>query len=189
VLNFTLVLLFVLLLGVAVWAIVRGNRERPAARAGMTPQALDALAQPYRGLMAEALEIERDVYRQLGTAPPPLKRRLNEVAVRISRLMEAALPQARQGTMLTGYLLRLNQDEPQYAETKEAASAIERELEHFVASLRSLRGKVYGLLTGAAQLEPGVPLKTELEDALFELSALEAAFKELGGEEWPLKGP
>jgi hypothetical protein len=34
-----------------------------------------------------------------------------------------------------------------------------------------------------------VPLKTELEDALFELSALEAAFKELGGEEWPLKGP
>jgi hypothetical protein len=177
-----LALVLVLLVLLGLWALLRGYGRRPAgSRPGgdLGGQSLAALAQPDRGLMAEALEIERDVRRQVAAAPRPLRGRLAEIEARIGRLIAAALPQARQGTMLAAYLLRLSKDEPVHAETQATAGAVEEELKAFVTGLRSLRAKVYGVLTGAARLGPSGGLQDELEDALFELDALEAAFREV----------
>ncbi len=181
-LALALMLLTLLLLGG--WALWQGYRARaPQAprppQAGIEPQALTALANPYRQLMAEAVDIEREVYRQVRGAPASLQSQLGEVAGRISRLIVAALPQARQGSALLGYLLRLKEGEAEYKETQNAASSIESELRDLVASLRRLRAKVYSVLTGAAQLGAGSDFKAELDDSLFELEALEAAFKEV----------
>lgn len=188
-LSLTLALVLLLLVSLAAWAVVQGYGPRSprsrtssktaGSRRSLEPQSLAALAQPYRSLMAEALEIERDVHRQVASAPPPLRDRLAEVEARIGRLIAAALPQARQGTVLAAYLLKLGQSEPQRAETERAAAAIEEELKGFVASLRKLRAKVYGVLTGAARLATSGELREELDEALFELGALEEAFRKV----------
>lgn len=128
---------------------------------------------PYRRLLGEAVEIERDVTERAASAPKQVQRRLSDLAPRIRRLVERALPRARHGTDLTGYLLRLDKDEPQYQQTAQAIKDIERELTEFVAVLKGLRGKVYNILADASRLSldqglerPQIALQTVLSEGV-----------------------
>ncbi len=180
-LEFTLLLLLVLALGA--WGIVSGVRSsRRQVGPPLTPPMLSALAQPYRGLMGEALSVYDDVAAQAAGAPKALSRELNDVALRVRLLVARALPRARHGTALEGYLLKLDPSDPQYANTKRAAAEVEEELRGFVETLRTLRGKVYAVLTDASRLEADPRLERDLEDALIEISALEEAFAETRAE-------
>ena len=182
-LTFGLALLLLLVLGLGVWGVVSGVRSSRARTAPpLTPPMLSALAQPYRGLMGEALSVYDDVAAQAAGAPKALSRELNDVAVRVRLLVARALPRARHGTVLESYLLKLDPSEPQYAQTKRAAAEVEDELRGFVETLRTLRGKVYAVLTDAARLEADPRLDRDLEDALIEISALEEAFAETRAE-------
>lgn len=179
-----LALILLVVLGLGVWGIVSGirlSRQHPPEPPISAPE-LAALAQPYRRLLGEAIEIEREVTRRAATAPKPVQRRLGDLAQRIRSLITRALPRARHGTDLAGYLLRLAKDEPQYQETLQAMAEVERELEAFVAALRSLRAKVYRILTDASRLSLEAGLERDLSEAVFEVTALEEAFAELSGE-------
>ena len=174
-----LTLLLLLVLGLGVWGVVSGVRSsRARTLPPLTPPMLSALAQPYRGLMGEALAVYNDVAAQAAGAPKALSRELGEVAVRVHSLVARALPRARHGTALETYLLKLDPSEPQYAQTKQAAAEVESELRNFVQTLRTLRGKVYAVLTDASRLEADPRLDRDLEDALIEIGALEEAFAE-----------
>ncbi len=182
-LSVELALLLLLVLGLGVWGIVSGVRSsRSKASAPVTPPMLSALAQPYRSLMGEALAVYNDVAAQAAGAPKALSRELNEVADRVRTLVTRALPRARHGTALAGYLLKLEPADPQYANTKRAAEEVESELQSFVATLKTLRGKVYAVLTDASRLEADPRLERDLDDALIEISALEEAFAETRAE-------
>ncbi len=172
-------LIFVLLLGLGVWGIATGVRvSRTHRAAGVSPQQLAALAQPYRGVLGEAADIQKDVNQRVREAPAPLRKDLVDLSQRISRLIERAYPRARHGTTLAGYLLELESDDPQFQQTSEAATRVETELEHFLDTLKALRGKIYQLLTNATSLETDSRLGDDLHDVLIEVEALEEAFRE-----------
>lgn len=181
---FELGLLLLAILGLGVWGIISGIRlsRRQPAKAPVSAQALSSLAQPFRRLLGEAVEIERDVTRRAASAPKPVQRSLTDLALRLRRLVERALPRARHGTELAGYLLRLDQGEPQYQQTEQTLKEIERELSEFVAVLKGLRGKVYQVLTDVSSLGLEQGLKRDLDDAVLEVAALEEAFAELNAD-------
>lgn len=181
---FELALILLAILGLGVWGIIAGirlSRSQPA-KAPVSAQALSSLAQPFRRLLGEAVEIEREVARRTASAPKPVQRSLTDLALRLRRLVERALPRARHGTELAGYLLRLDQGEPQHQQTEQTIKEIERELTEFVAVLKKLRGKVYQILTDASRLGLDQGLKRDLDDAVMEVTALEEAFAELRAE-------
>ena len=184
VLTVELILILLAVLGLGVWGIVSGVRQsRRAAKSTLSPQALSALAQPYRRLLGEAVAIQQDVAKQASSAPDALKRELSDFAQRIALLVERALPRAQHGTHLVAYLLELTPDEPQHAQTKQAAKTVEQELTEFVENLKVLRGKVYQVLTDATRLSTDSYLARDLDDALLEVTALEEAFGEVGLEQ------
>lgn len=180
-LTIELVLVLVLVLAIGLWGIVSGIRQsRSQSKTTVSAQVLGALAQPYRRLMGEAVAIAQDVSKQADSAPTPLKRELNSLAQRVDLLVERALPRARHGTSLAAYLLELSPTEAQHAQTLEAANKVEEELTEFVSTLKTLRGKVYQVLTDATKLSTDTYLAKDLDDALIEVAALEEAFAELG---------
>ena len=184
VLTVELVLILLAVLGLGVWGVVSGVRQsRRTAKSPVSPQVLSALAQPYRRLLGEAVAVQKDVAKQAANAPDALKRELSDLAARISLLVERALPRAQHGTHLVAYLLELTPDEPQHAQTKAAAATVEQELTAFVADLKTLRGKVYQVLTDATRLNTDSYLARDLDDALLEVTALEEAFGEVGLEQ------
>lgn len=175
-----LLLLVAIFLAIALVGVALGvRRGRQAQPGGLTAPQLSALAQPYRSCLGEALAIQRDVAAQARRAPESLRYELESLAWRLERLVERALPRAQQGSRLAVYLLELHPDEPQYAATKTAAEALERELAELVETLRTLRGKVYQVLTDAAELAADPQLKRDLGDALIDVAALEEAFGEI----------
>lgn len=181
-LELILVLLLVLALGFwGVWTGIRQSREqsRKAVRGSVTAQDLSALAQPYRGYLGEALAIKQDVARQAAEAPASLSYELARLAQRLEFLVARALPRAQHGTRLSEYLLELTPDEAQYPTTKAAAEQVAADLASFVGTLRTLRGKVYQVLTDATQLGVDQQLGRDLDDALIEVSALEEAFRDV----------
>ncbi len=178
--GFQVGLILVVVLALSVWALgfaVRQSRRPKSFK--LTPQQLSSLAQPYRQHMGEALSIHKDVMAQAATAPKVLQRELTDLSKRLEHLLERALPRARHGTQLLSYLLELSPGEAQYQQTKDAAKQIEAELEDFVISFKTLRGKVYQLLTNASDLSKDSYLKQDLEDALIDISALESAFSDV----------
>ncbi len=178
-LTFELVLVLLLVLGIGVWGLVSGVRmSRRQRRAVVNPQVVSALAQPYRELMGEAVAIYRDVEKQSAQAPKTLQRELHEMSLRVQRLVARALPRAQHGTSLAAFLLKLDKAEPQYVQTQAAANEVQQELRQFVDTLKTLRGKVYQVLTDASRLSADQQLSRDLEDALFEINALEEAFAE-----------
>jgi hypothetical protein len=146
----------------------------------VTPQALGSLAQPYRTLMGEAVQIHRDVAERAKTAPSVMQTDLTLLAHRVGMLVTRAMPRARHGTELSEYLLQLRPDEPQYAQTQTEAAKVEEELKHFLDTLKILRGSLYSALTGASNLSKDTYLTKDVQDALLEVEGLEAAFRELG---------
>ena len=180
-LTLELVLVLLLVLGLGVWGIVSGVRlSRRQSKTTVSAQALGALAQPYRQLMGEAVAIAQDVHRQADSAPAALQRELGDLAQRVDLLVERALPRARHGTSLAAYLLELSPREAQHAQTLAAANKVEAELSEFVGTLKTLRGKVYQVLTDATRLSTDTYLAKDLDDALIEVAALEEAFAEIG---------
>jgi len=180
-LELSLILLGVL--GLGVWAIVTGIRQsRKTPRIPVSPQTLSALAQPYKRYMGEAVAIHKDVVAQAESAPDALKRELTNLSVRVEQLIERALPRAKHGTNLTAYLLELSPAEPQYEQTKQAATKVDAELNDFVTHLKTLRGKVYQVLTDATTLSEDSYLERDLQDALIEVEALEEAFSDVKSE-------
>ena len=161
----------------------RDSPESPKCRVPpSTPQTLSALAQPYKRYMGEAVAIHKDVIAQAEAAPDALKYELTGLAGRVGQLIERALPRAKHGTNLVAYLLELSPTEPQYEQTKQAASRVETELGQFVEHLKTLRGKVYQVLTDATTLSEDTYLERDLQDALIEIEALEEAFGDVKGE-------
>jgi hypothetical protein len=153
----------------------------------VTPQDLSSLAQPYRTLMGEAVQIHRDVVGRAANAPRALQTDLTLLAHRIGMLVTRAMPRARHGTELSEYLLELTPSEPHYAQTQAEARAVEEELKHFLDTLKTLRGSLYSALSGASNLTKDTYLTKDLQDALLEVEGLEAAFRELGESELPPK--
>ena len=179
-LTLELTLLLLLILGLGVWGIVSGLRQsRTRERVLVTPQDLSALAQPYRRLMGEAVNVAQDVHKQAASAPKTLQRELGGLAARVDTLVERALPRARHGTSLAAYLLELSPEEDQHVQTTAAAQSVEAELEAFVTTLKTMRGKVYQVLTDATRLDADTYLGRDLDDALIEIEALEEAFSDL----------
>ena len=164
----------------SVWAIVAGIRSsKNAAPSPLNSQALSALALPYRSYLGEAVSIHTDMLRQAENAPKQLQGELFDFARRIEHFISRAVPRAKHGTQLQAYLLELNPDEPQYAVTKAASEELSEELAQFVAHLRTLRGKVYQVLTNANELSKDKQLARDLDNALLDIEALETAFGEL----------
>jgi hypothetical protein len=149
----------------------------------VTPQALGSLAQPYRNIMGEAVQIHRDVVSRATTAPPVMQTDLTLLAHRVGLLVTRAMPRARHGTELSEYLLNLTPDEPQYLKTQAEAAKLEAELNHFLDTLKTLRGSLYSALTGASNLTKDTYLTKDVQDALLEVEGLEAAFHELSDPE------
>jgi hypothetical protein len=179
ILTIELSLLFAGLLGLGVWGVVSGVRASRRQRAtGVSSQQLSGLDQPFRGLLGEALEVQRDVSERVSEAPAPIRPELSELARRIAGLNERAYPRALHGTRLASYLLSLAPDEAQYARTLEASAQVESELQSFLGTLRELRGKVYQVLTDATALADDGRLTVDLHDALIDVEALEEAFRE-----------
>lgn len=164
-------------LGVGLVIVVRRDREK--SRPGITPQSLGALAQPYRTLLGEAVAVQKEVEKQAAAAPDALRNELERLANEIGFLVARAYPRARQGTELSSYLLKLEAGSDEYTRTLHTAEALESELHRFVTTLKTLRDKVYRVLTEASKLGADPRLERDLQDALFEVSALEEAFAEL----------
>lgn len=171
-------LVLAVLLGLGVWAVVSGLRAVQRERgAGITPQELTKLAQPYRRYLGEAAALQRDVAAQVRMAPKPLRRELNEIVSRISRLISRAYPRALQGTRILEQVNSLDREDPTQERLKEASEAIEAELKAFLETLKVLRGKVYRVLADATALDKDAQLSRDLEDALLEVQALEEVFR------------
>ncbi len=155
-------------------AELKGDLEQP-----VTPQDLSSLAQPYRSIMGEAVQIHRDVSERAAEAPSAMQTDLVLLAHRVGMLVTRAMPRARHGTELSEYLLKLGSDEPQYAKTLAEAGKLEEELNHFLDTLKTLRGSLYSALTGASNLTKDTYLTKDVQDALLEVEGLEAAFQEV----------
>lgn len=170
-------LLMVLLLGLGLWAVLSGlsavRRERDA---GVTPQEVTKLAQPFRRTIAEAAALQREVAAEVTEAPRPLRREFEEIAKRISRLITKAYPRALQGTRLLNQKNALEADDPVRERLEEAIADVEAELLAFLDTLKVLRGKVYRVLADAAALDREGQLERDLEDAMLEVTALEEVF-------------
>ncbi len=179
-LTLELVLLFLVVLGVGLWGVITGIRQsRSAQRTPVAPQELSGLAQPYRGYLGEAVAIQGDIAAQAKMAPKSLKHELETLTLRLEHLVRRALPRAQHGSRLVAYLLELRPDEAQHGPTQAAANAVEQDLASFVATLRTLRGKVYQVMTDATTLASDQQLAQDLDDALIDISALEEAFGEI----------
>lgn len=174
-------LVLTVLLGLGIWAIVTGMRAVRGNRApGISPQELTRVAQPFRGYLGEAAALQRDVAAQVRTAPPPLRRELDEIVRRIARLISRAYPRAMQGTHLLDQARSLEEDDPTRERLEEAIAVVEAELAEFLGTLKILRGKVFRVLADAAALSSDGRLGRDLEDAMLEVDALEEVFRETG---------
>lgn len=171
-------LVLIVLLGLGLWAVISGLRSVQRERvAGITPQELGRLAQPFRRYLAEAASLQRDVASQVQLAPKPLRRELHEIAQRIARLIGRAYPRALQGTRLLNQRNSLESDDPTRERLDEAIASVEAELEAFLETLKVLRGKVYRVMADATALDQDGQLSRDLEDALLEVDALEEVFR------------
>jgi hypothetical protein len=153
----------------------------------VTPQALSSLAQPYRTIMGEAVQIHREVAQRAAEAPSAMQTDLTLLAHRVGMLVTRAMPRAKHGTELSEYLLKLGPSEPHYAATQAEAGKVEEELNHFLDTLKALRGSLYSALTGASNLTKDTYLTKDIQDALLEVEGLEAAFRDLNDAELPSK--
>jgi hypothetical protein len=188
--NTVITIIVVTLVALALYAVFIGVRrsrgqltqkqETLALEQLVTPQDLSSLAQPYRSYMGEAVQIHRDVTERATKAPSAMQTDLTLLAHRIGMLVTRAMPRARHGTELSEYLLELSPSEPQYAQTQGEATKVQEELEHFLDTLKTLRGSLYQALTGANNLTKDTYLTKDLQDALLEVEGLEAAFREVG---------
>jgi hypothetical protein len=187
-----LIVLLLVLAAAALVGVVVGIRRSRAQHAEaktfdleqpVTPQDLSSLAQPYRTLMGEAVQIHKDVADRAKTAPSAMQTDLVLLAHRIGMLVTRAMPRARHGTELSEYLLTLRPEEPQHARTQTEAHKLEEELKNFLATLKTLRGSLYAALTGASNLTKDTYLTKDVQDALLEVEGLETAFQELKTEE------
>ena len=173
------------LIGLGSWAIMSGVRSARATSAQarrLSAQHLTGLAEPYRGMMYEGLTCLKDIRKQSETASPALKRRLQDIAARIETSLERALPRAQHGSRLQGYFVRLEKQTisaDQHPELKQQAQDIEQELRELLGQLMTLRDKSYQVLGQAAKLDFDQVSSRELQDALFELDALEETYASL----------
>lgn len=177
--GFLLIILLLLLIGVGVVSLRRVARPQVAVQAAVTPQHLARLAQPYRGLIGEAVSVVREVKAQAQKAPSALQQEFLTLAMRLDFLVRRALPRAEHGTELAAHLLTLSPDDAQYTKIREAAQEVEEELTQLVATFKTLRGKVYQILTDAGSLSKDNRLERDLDDALLDVTALEEVFSEL----------
>lgn len=171
------------LVGLGTWAImsgVRSSREAAAQQSRLSAQHLSGLAEPYRGIMYEALTCLKDIRKQSENASPALKRRLQDIAMRVEDSLERALPRAQHGSRLQGYFVRMaRQASAAQPELQQQAQDIETELRELLTQLMTLRDKSYQVLGQAAKLDFDQVSQRELQDALFELDALEETYASL----------
>ncbi|MEM6428951.1 MAG: hypothetical protein AAF708_06890 [Deinococcota bacterium] len=183
-------LLLIGLISLGVWAIGSGlkrSREAALGKSKLSAQTLSALADPYRGIMYEALGCLNDIRSQLDNAPPSLRHNLADMAARVEGILSRALPRARHGSQLIAYLQRLTRDKK--ASTSDSVDAraklehqahdIETELRDLLAQLVTLRHKSYQILGDAARIDIGASNARELQDVMFELDALEDVYASL----------
>lgn len=178
---YTILLILVVVGGITLYWLV--TRSRDESRSGIpdsppaavSAQELAALAQPYRGLLGEAVAVQQELAGRARGAPETLRHELLEISDRVQRMVQRALPLARHGTQLMDFMLRLTPEDAEYAATKADADRIEDELREKSEQFRRLRGKVYGVLSNAASLSADRQLKSDLSDALSDVTLLEEA--------------
>lgn len=153
-----------------------GGPELPPA--AVPPQKLSSLAQPYRNLLGEAVAIQQEVTLRSRIAPFTLKTELADLSQRMNQLVLRALPRAEHGTELSAYLLRLKPDEAEFAATSREAERIDQELRAFLEQLKRIRGRVYAILSSAANLKADPRLQADLAGTLADMTALEEALAE-----------
>src|SRR5690625_3006024 len=179
-----LLLLFALAGGAAVYVLLRraqqeaGTTARDASEPAVSAQELAALAQPYRTLLGEAVSIQQEMAERANKAPDVLKVEITEMAARMHRLVQRALPRARHGTQLTEFLLRLTPGEEEHDHNRKEADRISGELTDFLERMRRLRGKTYAILSNASALQADQRLQADLDDALSDVQTLEEAMSE-----------
>jgi chromosome segregation ATPase len=159
---------------------IRSSREAAAQQSRLSAQHLSGLAEPYRGIMYEALTCLKDIRKQSNNASPALKKRLQDIATRVEDSLERALPRAQHGSRLQGHFARMErQAAAAQPELQQQAQDIETELRELLTQLMTLRTKSYQVLGQAAKLDFDHVSQRELQDALFELDALEETYASL----------
>lgn len=161
--------------------LVRANRDvRRTSAPTVSPQALAALAEPYRSLLGEAVQLERTLNAEIEQAPEVLRPSLGELSGRVARVLEPAYRKAQQGTQLQAQLLRLEPSDPQHAAAAERARSIEQELRDLTDQTRDLYSRTLRVIDEAQRLEPHADPQHELSEAMDQVTALEEVFRDLG---------
>ena len=181
-----LILLSVILLGV--WGIVSGvlQSRQKKLEDPVSPQQLSRLAQPYRELMGEAVSIYKDVANHAETANEALRPELHSLLLRVALLLKLAYPKAEHGTNLKAYALQLQADDEQQTSLESRAQETALELQDFLRQLKTLRSKLYQLLSDASRLSADLPLKQDLDETFAELAELETRLKMPDLEKYPI---
>lgn len=178
ILTIELALIFLAILLLGFWGIVSGvlQARNKKLEDPVSPQELSRLAQPYRELIGEAVAIYKDLARQAEIASRSLKPELQGFVLRMALLLKLAYPKAEHGTKLKAYALQLSADSDQQASLNRSAQEVEEDLKEFLSQFKTLRSKLYQVLSEASQLASDLPLKQDLDETFVELSELEARF-------------
>ncbi len=184
VLTVELGLILIAVIALGFWGIFSGvsQTRNKKFEDPVSPQQLSRLAQPYRELMGEASAIYKDVAKHAETANRTLKPELQGFVLRVALLLKLAYPKAEHGTKLKAYALQLNAEDEQQDTLNRSAEQAEEELKAFLAQLKTLRSKLYQVLSEASQMASDLPLKQDLEETFSELGELESRFAKAKAE-------
>lgn len=177
--QLSLALLVVAVLGV--WGIVSGLRQSRSVKleSPISPQQLSSLAQPFRQLMGEAVTVHKDMITKIEQAPKLIEEQLKDISLRMTLLLKLAYPRAQHGSQMLAYLQDLNHDDAEAKTIKASADNAEAELRNFLTELKTLKSKVYSLLSNASEVTSRLPLEQDLQETFAEVEQLERVFEEV----------
>ncbi len=181
ILTIQLVLILFVVAALGVWGIVSGLRQSRNIKleSPISPQELSSLAQPFRQLMGEAVTVHKDMIANIEQAPKLIEEQLKDVSLRMTLLLKLAYPRAQHGSQMLAYLQDLNAQDAEAKSIKESADNAETELRKFLAELKTLKSKVYTLLSNASEVTSRLPLEQDLKETFAEVEQLEKVFEEL----------
>ncbi len=181
ILTTQLVFILLAVTALGVWGIVSGLRQSRNTKleSPISPQELSSLAQPFRQLMGEAVTVHKDMIAKIEQAPKVIEENLKDIALRMTLLLKLAYPRAQHGSQMLAYLQDLNSEDAEAKSIKESADNAETELRDFLSELKTLKNKVYTLLSNASEVTSRLPLEQDLKETFAEVENLEKIFEEV----------